>query len=163
MWSLRNYSYTFPVIPAKLAIASASRNPGFRGPLDSRFRGNDAGERRVNEQTSDIIAGARKVVMDLLRSRSKKARFTTELAEALERANVGKEEMEQALVELQSEGAVMIRDNYCADPHLAGVDLRVVALVESQGGEDAQLSAIREIDDAWNKWLGEYLANHRCG
>ena len=25
----------------------------------------------------------------------------------------------------------MIRDNFCADPHLAGVDLRVVALVES--------------------------------
>ena len=30
------------VIPAKLAIASASRNPGFlENTLDSRFRGND--------------------------------------------------------------------------------------------------------------------------
>jgi hypothetical protein len=71
--------------------------------------------------------------------------------------------MDQALSELQTQGVVMIRDNFCADPHLAGVDLRVVALVESIEGADAQLSAIREIDDAWNKWLGEYLANHRCG
>ena len=86
-----------------------------------------------------------------------------ESAVALQRAKIGKEEMEQALAELQAEGVVMIRDNFCADPHLAGVDLRVVALVESVDGADAQLSAIREIDSAWDKWLGEYLANHRCG
>ena len=30
----------------------------------------------------------------------------------------------------------MIRDHFCADPHLAGVDLRVVALVESVDGDD---------------------------
>jgi hypothetical protein len=57
----------------------------------------------------------------------------------------------------------MIRHNFCADPHLTGVDLRVVALVESIGGGDPQMSAIRLIDETWNKWLSEYLANHRCG
>ena len=117
----------------------------------------------MNEPTNTTFAAAKRVVVDVLRRRGKKARFTTELAAALQRAGIAKKEMEQALVELETEGIVMIRHNYCADPHLAGVDLRVVALVESQGGEDAQLSAIREIDDAWNKWLGEYLANHRCG
>jgi hypothetical protein len=117
----------------------------------------------VNEPTKATIAAAKKAVVDVLRNRSKKARFTTELAAALQRARVGKEEMEQALAELQAEGVVMIRDNFCADPHLTGVDLRVVALVESSEGEDAQLSAIREIDNAWDKWLAEYLANHRCG
>jgi hypothetical protein len=25
------------------------------------------------------------------------------------------------------------------------------------------VAALKEIDLAWNKWLGEYLANHRCG
>jgi len=25
------------------------------------------------------------------------------------------------------------------------------------------MSAIRLIDEVWNKWLSEYLANHRCG
>jgi hypothetical protein len=109
------------------------------------------------------FADAKKAVMDVLRNRAKKARFTTELAATLERTSVGKEEMERALAELQTEGVVMIRDNFCADPHLAGVDLRVVALVERPGDEDAQLRAIRAIDDAWNKWLGEYLSNHRCG
>ena len=117
----------------------------------------------MDERTNVTFADAKKAVIDALRNRAKKARFTTELAATLERTSVGKEEMEQALADLQSEGIVMIRDNFCADPHLAGVDLRVVALVESHGDDDAQLSAIREIDDAWNKWLGEYLANHRCG
>jgi hypothetical protein len=117
----------------------------------------------MNEQSTVDLVGARKAVIDVLRSRGKKARFTTELAVALQRARVGKEEMEQALADLQAEGIVMIRDTFCADPHLAGVDLRVVALVESIDSADAQLSAIREIDGAWDKWLGEYLANHRCG
>ena len=117
----------------------------------------------MNEQSTVGLTDAKKAVIDALRNRAKKARFTTELAATLERTSVGKEEMEQALADLQSEGVIMIRDNFCADPHLAGVDLRVVALVESIDGADPQLSAIRVIDDAWNKWLGEYLANHRCG
>jgi hypothetical protein len=117
----------------------------------------------VSEPTKAHIRDARQAVIDALRSRSKKARFVTELAAALARAAIGKDQMEQALAELQAEGTVMIRDNFCADPHLASVDLRVVALVESVDGADAQLSAIREIDSAWDKWLGEYLSNHRCG
>jgi hypothetical protein len=117
----------------------------------------------MSEQTDANLRDARSAIIDALRNRAKKARFTTELAVALQRAGVGKEEMEQALADLQAEGVVMIRDNFCADPHLAGVDLRVVALVKSIDSADAQLSAIREIDEAWNKWLGEYLANHRCG
>ncbi len=116
----------------------------------------------MNEH-SNLNLGVKKAVLDVLRQRAKKARFTTELAAALERVHIGRERMEHALAELQAEGVVMIRDNFCADPHLAGVDLRVVALVESIDGADPQLSAIRVIDDAWNKWLGEYLANHRCG
>lgn len=117
----------------------------------------------MNEQSNLGSSGARKAVLDVLRSRGQKARFVTELAAALARAAIGKEQMEQALSDLQAESIVMIRDNFCADPHLAGVDLRVVALVESIDGADAQLRAIREIDSTWNKWLGEYLANHRCG
>ena len=116
----------------------------------------------MSEPTKANIRDARQVVIELLRSRAKKARFTTELAVALQRARVGREEMEQALTELETEGVVMIRDHFCADPHLAGVDLRVVALVNSIDGADPQLSAIREIDSAWDNWLGEYLANHRC-
>lgn len=117
----------------------------------------------MNERTDRILGGAKQVALSVLRGPSKKARFVTELAVALQRAKIGKEELEQALAELERAGIVMIRDHFCADPHLAGVDLRVVALVESVDGADAQLSAIREIDSTWDKWLSEYLANHRCG
>jgi hypothetical protein len=116
----------------------------------------------MNEQSNVGPSGARKAVIDALRNRAKKARFTTELAATLGRMNIEKDQMEEALTGLESEGIVMIRDHFCADPHLASVDLRIVALVESIDGADPQLSAIREIDEAWDKWLGEYLANHRC-
>ena len=106
---------------------------------------------------------ARKSVIDLLRSRNKKARFMTELYASLRRSNIEPEATNRALADLEAEGGVMIRDHFCADPHLTGVDLRVIALVESIEGEDAQMRAIRSIDEIWNKWLNEYLANHRCG
>src|ERR671919_541293 len=105
----------------------------------------------------------RKAILELLRGRAKKARFMTEIHAALRRIKVGAEETDCVVAELEAAGVVMIRDHFCADPHLAGVDLRVIALVESIAGEDPQLSAIRVIDEAWNKWLNEYLANHRCG
>ena len=117
----------------------------------------------MNEQANPDLTGAKKAVVDALCHRSKKARFMTEVAASLRRFNVGKDEMEQALADLQAEGAVVVRDNFCADPHLAGVDLRVAALVENSDGVDGQMAALHEIDAAWNKWLGEYLANHRCG
>ena len=117
----------------------------------------------MSEPTNANIRDARRAVIDALRNRAKKARFTTELAATLARADIGKEQMEQVLAELEAEGVVMIRDHFCADPHLDGVDLRIVALVENGEGADAHMSAIQEIDHAWNQWLGEYLANHRCG
>ena len=117
----------------------------------------------MSEQSHSNISPTKKAVMDALRHRSKKARFMTEVFAALERTKVGKEETERLIAELEAEGVVMIRDHYCADPHLAGVDLRIVALVDSAEGADPQMSAIREIDSAWDKWLAAYLANHRCG
>jgi hypothetical protein len=101
--------------------------------------------------------------VDVLHNRAKKARFMTEVAASMRRFNIGQEEMEQALAALQTEGVVIVRDNFCADPHLAGVDLRVAALIDQAAGANAQAAALHEIDVAWNKWLGEYLANHRCG
>jgi hypothetical protein len=117
----------------------------------------------MNEQANFDLASVKKAVVEALRQRSRKARFMTEVAVSLRRFNIGKDEMEQALSELQAEGKVIVRDNFCADPHLANVDLRVAALVDESKGADAQVAALKEIDLAWNKWLGEYLANHRCG
>ena len=117
----------------------------------------------MNERAAGTLRDSKRAVIELLRSRSKKARFVTEVSALLQRSNMGVEEVERALAELEAEGAVMIRDHYCADPHLASTDLRIVAVVDSGEGADPQMSAIREIDSAWDKWLADYLSNHRCG
>jgi hypothetical protein len=118
-----------------------------------------AGQSKVPSQQKE----PRQAVGDFLRARDRRARFMTELYAALGKFSISRDETGRAVAELDEAGTVMVRDHFCADPHLAGVDLRVVAWVESQGGEDAQLDAIRRIDETWNKWLNEYLANHRCG
>jgi|SRR5713226_5112887 len=125
--------------------------------------GNVRGDRKVNERAKGVFSDVRKAIIELLRGRSRKARFLTEVSASLQRSNVNARELERALTELEAEGTVMIRNHFCADPHLAGVDLRIVAIVESVEGTDPQLSAIREIDNAWDKWLADYLSNHRCG
>jgi hypothetical protein len=120
-------------------------------------------DRIADEKTAAKQKDVRKVVTDFLHSRNNRARFMTELYASLRQSGIEAEEGDRAIGELESDGLVMVRDHFCADPHLSGVDLRIVALVESIAGEDAQLSAIRVIDETWNKWLNEYLANHRCG
>jgi hypothetical protein len=103
------------------------------------------------------------VILRALESRGSKARFVTELSAAVARSALAREMLETILAELATAGVIMVRDHFCADPHLSKVDLRVVALVQQNAGADAQMSAIRAIDEAWDKWLAEYLANHRCG
>jgi hypothetical protein len=115
------------------------------------------------EQVGDGAAQIKQALLDFLGSRSAKARFVTELISAMRRLRIGADDLSRALAELEAEGAVIMRDHFCADPHLAGVDLRIVASVHSSGDADAQLSTIQRIDMEWNKWLSEYLANHRCG
>ena len=120
-------------------------------------------ERAGSDKISTHQKSPREAVVDVLRGRSGKARFMTELYASLYKTGSSAAEIDRVLAELESQGVVMLRDHFCADPHLAGVDLRVAALVESRAGEDPQLDAIRRIDETWNKWLNEYLANHRCG
>jgi hypothetical protein len=102
-------------------------------------------------------------LLAFLHKRRRRALFVTELSALLRKMNVASDsDIEQALSELEADGAVVVRDHYCADPHLEGVDLRVVAVVEPGAGEDAQLRSIRAVEDTWNEWLALYLANHRC-
>jgi hypothetical protein len=115
------------------------------------------------EPTSGSLHDSKNAICEFLRSRSKKAFFLTEVFAALQRTKLSVGEIEKALAELETERAVMIRDHFCADPHLEGVDLRIVALINNAEDANAQMSAIREIDSAWDKWLSSYLANHRCG
>jgi len=115
------------------------------------------------EQANGDLANTKQAVVDVLNRGAKKALFATELLAGLRRFKLGKVELDQALADLEAEGALVVRDNFCADPHLAEVDLRVIALLEPGLGDQSHAAALHEIDNAWNKWLGEYLANHRCG
>jgi len=126
----------------------------------------------MSEGRSDIgqrDSESRQHGLACLCKRERRALFATELATALRKAHgISVSAMEQALAALAADWTVVIRDHYCADPHLEGADLRVVALVEAsvgkgaQGSEEAQMQAIRDIKATWHEWLGEYMANHRC-
>ena len=96
----------------------------------------------VNQRDSDI----RQTVLAWLRQQERRALFVTELATALRKAHgISASDVERALAALEADWSVVIRDHYCADPHVVGTDLRIVALVEPDAGDDGQMQAIREV------------------
>ena len=117
------------------------------------------GRSDVDQRDSEISQN----VLACLRQRERRALFVTELSTALRKAHgVSASDLERTLAMLEADWSVVIRDHYCADPHVVGTDLRIVALVESHAEDDGQMQAIREIEATWHEWLAEYLANHRC-
>ena len=62
------------------------------------------------------------------------------------------------LTGLERTGAVVVREHTWPDPCLEGADLRVVALV--QNGDVS--SALDNAEAVWQRWLAEYLNQHRC-
>jgi hypothetical protein len=106
----------------------------------------------------------RQAVLACLRQRERRALFVTELATTLRKAHgVHASAVERALAALEADWSVVIHDHYCADPHVVGTDLRIVAVVEPGAGDDGQMQAIRQVEVTWHEWLAEYMANHRCG
>ena len=87
------------------------------------------------------------------------ARFVPELARLV---TAPQGELEHALGELEAQGCVLVREQYCPDPHLEGMDLRIVALVDSGAADDGLAAANNSIQSTWQRWVGEYLTNHRC-
>src|SRR5215210_5830852 len=107
-------------------------------------------------------------IVEVLSRGPRKARFVTEVASQLARARISIDLLEPELDELERSGRAVVREQYCGDPHLVGTDLRIVALVEPRaeqtgGAQDPVASAIAAIDATWDRWLADYLSNHRCG
>src|SRR5579864_8623209 len=92
------------------------------------------------------------------RSRTR-ARFVPELTR---QSAAPQAEVEQAISDLEADGRVLMREQYCPDPHLEGVDLRIAALIQRDESGDAVATANDSIEATWQRWLGDYLANHRC-
>ncbi len=98
-------------------------------------------------------------IVEVLRSLKGRALFVSELAGRVQRLDDSRL-FESAIAELADRGVIVLRDNYCADPHLDGIDLRIVTLVPPEGDRDGVITT--SIDATWNAWLRDYLANHRC-
>jgi len=67
-------------------------------------------------------------------------------------------DLRSPLAELEASNAVLVARYPAPDPHLEGLDLRIVALVP-QAGESSALEASATL---WADWLRQFLANHRC-
>jgi hypothetical protein len=116
----------------------------------------------MDERGTNQMNDTKKAISELFESRAKKACFISEVRAFLQEQRAA-DEIESVLRDLETEGVVIIRDHFCADPHLDGIDLRIVAVVNRAESTNPELSAIHEIDKAWDQWLASYLANHRCG
>jgi hypothetical protein len=92
-------------------------------------------------------------VLSTLQRNHPPALFVSELA-----AKVRSPELEPALAELQAANSVLVSSYPAPDPHLEGLDLRIVALVPEAG----EISAVESSATVWSDWLRQFLANHRC-
>jgi hypothetical protein len=107
---------------------------------------------------ADAKAAARRQVCDLLGSAPGHACFANELFDALRQRSLDRDLAETAVADLARSGEIIVRRNYCADPHLDGADLRTVARVTAADETAARDAAER----LWNSWLSGYLSEHRC-
>ncbi len=110
---------------------------------------------------ANFMSSVKSDIVAVLGRGPRKARFVPELCSQLAGANAV--DVDRALAELENDGRVVIREQYCPDPHLDGMDLRIAALVVQSHSEDAIGRAMKDINTTWERWLTEYLANHRCG
>jgi len=93
--------------------------------------------------------------------------FTPVLYNRLGSNGVSRDRIESELNALDNERRVIVRDHYCADPHLEGLDLRTVALVgaveaDTAAPGDPVSDAFERGESLWAEWLDDYLRNHQC-
>jgi hypothetical protein len=89
------------------------------------------------------------------------ALFVTELSHALQSRDPGG--LDAALDRLDEDGVVLIAEHPVPDPHLEGIDLRIVAPVAADRPKpEAEAAAADAAESLWNKWLASFLSAHRC-
>jgi hypothetical protein len=113
----------------------------------------------ANRTRIDASAAAAREAMLAALGANGSALFVADLAASLQLPPTG---VDTLLASLEDEGVLLVRDHYCADPHLEGADLRIAALVDHATGRDGVAGAIEAIESTWSAWLAAYLAGHRC-
>lgn len=97
-------------------------------------------------------------VLAVLRNRLPEACFSTEVAASL---GADVEQVEEILRELQGGGAVYLEEFSPPDPHFPR--LLVASSVDPVlPTPEAQEAARRRVQQAYQRWLREVLATHRC-
>jgi DNA-binding Lrp family transcriptional regulator len=99
-------------------------------------------------------------ILEVFARRRASALFVTELAQAL---HASPSELNADLERLSERGNVLLADHPVPDPHLSGIDLRIVApLPADRPRADAEAAAAAAAETLWNKWLATFLSSHRC-
>ncbi len=99
-------------------------------------------------------------ILDVFGRRRTAALFVTELAHAL---RMPESELGADLERLSERGAILITEHPVPDPHLAGIDLRIVApLAGDRPRAEAEALASDAAESLWNRWLASFLSAHRC-
>lgn len=115
------------------------------------------------EATSVGSDEVKTALINELGKRGRKAQFVSEVLFFIGRKGIAATDLNRVMRELEDQGVILVRDHFCADPHLADADLRVVGLVEQSTDFDGTSQAVQNIEAVWQDWLASYLANHRCG
>jgi hypothetical protein len=104
----------------------------------------------------------RRHIARILAQKSRGPRFVAELTSTVQAAaQTSPREIEAVLQALSDEGAVIVRKQSHADPHLQTADLRIVAPVDTSA-EDGLTAANASIDALWRHWLSQWTAKHQC-
>jgi len=99
-------------------------------------------------------------ILTVFRDRDVRALFVTEIASAL---GIPTEAVDEGCAELVGNSALMTVENTFPDPHLAGVNLRIAAVILQPDDEAQGFAAALEAARAcWETWLTEFLGSHRC-
>jgi len=108
-----------------------------------------------------VLRAADRLLADL-RNAPGGARLVAELGAAAAGHGVATGEVEAALGYLAGAGRIAVADHPAPDPHLAGLDLRIAAVIEGTAAADAE-GARRRMEERWRRFVREFLASHRCG
>jgi hypothetical protein len=96
---------------------------------------------------------AEEAIVDVFERRAVSALFVTEVQYGIAPQREPAE-FAAALAELTKRGDIVVVTKPAPDVHLADADLRIVAL--------AQPNAEAAIEAAWQCWLRDFFASHRC-
>jgi hypothetical protein len=108
------------------------------------------------------VARVTEAVLAVFDRRHAPALFVTELAHDLH-TPPDSADLANDLEALERRGSILVAEHPVPDPHLQGIDLRIVApLPGNLPHAEAEAAAAHAAELLWNKWLASLLSSHRC-